>query len=79
MPAGTNTDFGQTLHVWGAREGAYVELPLLGPSTTRDTYGIFVDLFTNPLTYVIEPKSPDNSGDHRRRRGGGSVAAQQVL
>ncbi len=58
MPAGTNTDFGQTLHVWGAREGAYVELPLLGPSTTRDTYGIFVDLFTNPLSYVIE--SPDN-------------------
>jgi len=58
MPAGTNTDFGETLHVWGAREGAYIELPLLGPSTTRDTSGIFVDLFTNPLSYVIE--SPEN-------------------
>lgn len=58
MPAGTNTDFGQTLHVWGAREGAYVELPVLGPSTERDTWGIAVDLFTSPLTYILE--SPAN-------------------
>ncbi|MFU8777579.1 MAG: VacJ family lipoprotein [Roseovarius sp.] len=58
MVAGTNTDFGQTLHVWGAREGAYVELPLLGPSTERDTWGIAVDLFTNPLSYIVE--SPEN-------------------
>ncbi|MGX0974977.1 phospholipid-binding lipoprotein MlaA [Roseovarius sp. MBR-51] len=58
MPAGTNTDFGQTLHVWGAREGAYVELPLLGPSTERDTWGIAVDLFTNPLSYIVE--SPES-------------------
>jgi len=58
MPAGTNTDFGQTLHVWGAREGAYVELPVLGPSTERDTWGMAVDLFTNPLTYVLD--SPES-------------------
>ncbi|WP_417733751.1 VacJ family lipoprotein [Roseovarius sp.] len=58
MKAGTNTDFGETLHVWGAREGAYVELPLLGPSTERDTWGMAVDLFTNPLSYVLE--SPEN-------------------
>lgn len=58
MAAPTNTDFGQTLHVWGAREGAYIELPLLGPSTTRRTFGYFFDLFTNPLTYVFE--SPEN-------------------
>ena len=54
LPAASNTDFGQTLHVWGAREGAFIELPLLGPSTTRDTYGLFVDLFTNPLSYVLD-------------------------
>ncbi len=58
MPKGTNTDFGETLHVWGAREGAYVELPLLGPSTERDTWGIAVDLFTNPLSYIVE--SPES-------------------
>ncbi len=49
----SDADFGQTLHVWGAREGAYVELPVLGPSTERDTYGLVVDLFTNPLSYIL--------------------------
>lgn len=47
------TDFGETLHVWGAAEGAYLELPLLGPSTERDTIGRVVDIFTNPLGYVL--------------------------
>ncbi|WP_415922157.1 VacJ family lipoprotein [Tateyamaria sp. SN6-1] len=49
-----DTDFGETLHVWGAREGPYLELPVLGPSTVRDTTGMVVDLFTNPLSYVID-------------------------
>ena len=49
-----DTDFGETLHVWGVGEGAYLELPVLGPSTTRDTAGIVVDLFTNPLSYTLE-------------------------
>lgn len=47
------TDFGETLAVWGANEGAYIELPLLGPSTVRDTVGIVVDLAIDPLNYVI--------------------------
>ena len=47
------SDFGETLHVWGAPEGAYVELPLLGPSTERDATGKVVDLFTDPLSYVL--------------------------
>lgn len=46
-------DFGQTLYVWGVPEGAYVELPLLGPSTERDAVGSIVDLATNPLSYVL--------------------------
>ena len=58
MPQATDADFGQTLHVWGVREGAYVELPFLGPSTERDTAGLVVDLFTNPLTYVLD--EPEN-------------------
>lgn len=44
-----DTDFGQTLAVWGVGEGAYIELPLIGPSTQRDTVGFVVDFFTNPL------------------------------
>ncbi|WGW04918.1 MlaA family lipoprotein [Tropicibacter oceani] len=47
------TDFGETLHVWGAPEGGYVELPVLGPSTERDAIGQFVDYFTNPLDYIV--------------------------
>lgn len=46
-------DFGQTLYVWGVSEGAYVELPVLGPSTERAAVGKVVDLFTNPLSYVL--------------------------
>ncbi|MGI3169411.1 MlaA family lipoprotein [Pseudooceanicola sp. C21-150M6] len=49
-----DTDFGQTLHSWGVPEGNYLELPVLGPSTERDTVGRIVDLFTNPLGYVLE-------------------------
>ncbi|MFW2541132.1 VacJ family lipoprotein [Primorskyibacter sp. 2E107] len=48
-----DTDFGETLYVWGAPEGAYQELPILGPSTERDSAGRVVDLFTNPLSYTI--------------------------
>ncbi|MAQ81839.1 MAG: VacJ lipoprotein [Maritimibacter sp.] len=47
------TDFGETLHTWGAAEGAYVELPLLGPSTSRDTAGTVVDFFLNPVGYAV--------------------------
>ena len=36
-------DFGQTLGTWGVVSGPYVVLPLLGPSTVRDTAGLFVD------------------------------------
>ncbi len=46
-------DFGQTLYVWGVPEGAYIELPGLGPSTERAAVGRAVDLFTNPLSYVL--------------------------
>lgn len=45
-----DTDFGETLHTWGVGEGAYVELPVLGPSTQRDVAGRAVDFFLNPLT-----------------------------
>jgi phospholipid-binding lipoprotein MlaA len=36
-------DFGQTLGRWGVPAGPYVVLPLLGPSTLRDTPAIVVD------------------------------------
>ncbi|MCC1491078.1 VacJ family lipoprotein [Cognatishimia sp. F0-27] len=50
------TDFGETLYVWGAPEGAYLELPVLGPSTEREAAGRVVDLFTDPLGYVLQTR-----------------------
>ncbi|MEX1234695.1 MAG: VacJ family lipoprotein [Roseovarius sp.] len=54
MPERTDADFGQTLYTWGVHEGPYVELPVLGPATSRAAAGRVVDLFINPLEYVIE-------------------------
>lgn len=47
-----NEDFGQTLGVWGAGEGFYLVLPVLGPSSARDAVGKVVDIFLDPLTYI---------------------------
>lgn len=53
------TDFGETLHVWGAPEGAYLELPVLGPSTERDLAGSVVDILIDPLNH-ISPRATRN-------------------
>ncbi len=52
-------DFGQTLGSYGVGEGAYLVLPILGPSSVRDTGGRVVDMFFDPLTYLL-------SGDEAR-------------
>lgn len=51
-----DTDFGETLHVWGVPEGAYLELPILGPSTERDAVGKVVDMAIDPLGRVLNPQ-----------------------
>ncbi|WP_260957024.1 MlaA family lipoprotein [Pseudomonas citri] len=38
-----NEDFGQTLGFYGVPGGAYIVLPILGPSNLRDTSGLLVD------------------------------------
>lgn len=45
-------DFGKTLGHWGVPTGPYLVLPLLGPSSVRDTAALPVDFMGNPLTYV---------------------------
>ena len=42
-------DFGQTLGRWGVPPGPYFVIPLLGPSTVRDTAALPVDIYGNPL------------------------------
>ena len=49
-----HSDFGQTLFDYGLGPGPYVVLPILGPSTTRDASGRLVDVFFDPLTYILE-------------------------
>ncbi|MBB1600596.1 VacJ family lipoprotein [Variovorax sp. UMC13] len=45
-------DFGKTLGRWGVGAGPYVVLPLLGPSTLRDTAAKPVDLYGDALNAV---------------------------
>ena len=37
-------DYGQTLGKWGVGEGCYLVLPILGPSSVRDTAGSFMNI-----------------------------------
>ena len=45
-------DFGQTLGRWGVGDGAYLVLPIFGPRTLRDTGGLVVDIFGDPILYI---------------------------
>ena len=45
-------DFGQTLAVWGVSEGPYIVLPLLGPSSLRDTLARIPEAFMTPLLLI---------------------------
>lgn len=47
------TDFGETLYVWGAEEGVYGEVPFFGPRTERDLVGEVVDIALNPLRLIV--------------------------
>lgn len=47
-------DLGQTFGRWGIGNGIYLYLPILGPSTLRDSVGDVGDWFLDPLSY-LEP------------------------
>jgi phospholipid-binding lipoprotein MlaA len=47
-------DFGQTLGYWGVGAGPYLILPLLGPSTVRDTVALPVDAQGNLVSGVSD-------------------------
>ncbi|KKW69156.1 hypothetical protein AAV94_01895 [Lampropedia cohaerens] len=52
------SDFGLTLAHWGVPSGPYLVLPLLGPSTVRDTAALPADIYGNPLSHL-------NPSEHR--------------
>lgn len=45
-------DFGQTLGFYGLGPGFYINWPVLGPSSTRDTVGLVGDFFLHPFTFL---------------------------
>jgi phospholipid-binding lipoprotein MlaA len=54
-PAGLrkhNEDLGQTLGYWGVPSGPYLMLPILGPSTVRDTAALPGDWWGDAWTHV---------------------------
>ena len=46
-------DYGQTLGVWGAGPGCYFVLPVLGPTTVRDTVGSVINIMGGDAWYNI--------------------------
>jgi phospholipid-binding lipoprotein MlaA len=50
----TTKDFGTTLGVWGVGNGPYLVLPLLGPSTLRDTVALPVDFKGDPVAQTTD-------------------------
>ncbi len=52
-----NEDFGQTLGVWGWKRSRYVELPLFGPRTIRDVFGLLGDAPLSPIRGVENDKT----------------------
>jgi phospholipid-binding lipoprotein MlaA len=51
-----NEDLGQTLGYWGVPSGPYLMLPLLGPSTIRDTAALPLDLWGDPWSHKMPVK-----------------------
>ena len=45
-------DVGQTLGTYGVGPGCYLVLPILGPSTARDSFGLLADTFVDPFAHV---------------------------
>ena len=50
-------DYGQTLGTWGVGEGCYLVLPILGPSTARDTVGSLTSFLGGDPWYNITVKN----------------------
>ena len=46
-------DYGQTLGTWGVGEGCYFVLPVLGPSTVRDSIGSLVNVMGGDAWYNV--------------------------
>lgn len=48
-------DVGQTLGVWRLGHGFYINMPILGPFSTRSLVGWVGDSFLDPITWYVDP------------------------
>jgi phospholipid-binding lipoprotein MlaA len=74
-------DFGQTLGFFGAGPGIFIEWPIFGPSSIRDTFGLAGDFFADPLTYLV-PKTGENiavRGEDKVNRTSLSIGDYEAL
>ena len=46
-------DYGQTLGTWGVREGCYFVLPVIGPTTVRDSIGSLANISGGDAWYNV--------------------------
>ena len=53
-------DFGQTLGKWGSGSGCYFVLPILGPTTIRDSVGLVGNVFLDPVYQITHNSEIDN-------------------
>ena len=72
----TEEDFGQTLAKWGVGDGFYLVLPIFGPSNVRDTAGMALTYFTDPINayamsegeaWVLPLRTTVNAVDQRSK------------
>ena len=56
-----NQDFGLTLGKWGIGNGPYLVLPILGPSTLRDTVGLYGDGYASPIYQLNDMRTRNQS------------------
>ena len=50
-------DYGQTLGTWGVKEGCYFVLPVLGPTTVRDSLGSMINFSGGDAWYNVTVKN----------------------
>ena len=71
-------DVGQTLGSYGIGPGCYFVLPILGPTTARDSIGLLADTFVDPFAHVTIRENElfgtsGNSLDYFSVKGTGAV------
>ena len=69
-------DYGQSLAKWGAGPGCYVVLPVLGPSTARDTLGSAFNFLGGDPWYNITIKNDTqyfNNANYYQSKGASGV------